>query len=216
MMRELVLTFHGVGEPEVCGADFDPEMWIPHERFLELLGAIPPEVIITFDDGFASCWELAIPALQERGLKAHFFVTEGKLGSNGYLSLRQVKDISLAGMTIGSHGMRHRPWRKLDGAALHEEIFEAKERIEAIIGTSVTEAACPFGAYDRRALNALKRSGIERVYTSDRAIPISNSWIIPRYTIRRSDTEKYLEEVVRGLHDASLIGKVKMFVKRFR
>ena len=55
-------------------------------------------------------------------------------------------------MGIGCHGMRHRPWRGLDEAALHEELVEAKAVLERIIERPVCDAACPFGTYDRRVL----------------------------------------------------------------
>lgn len=212
----VVLTGHGIGMPPSWMRDADPEMWITQEQFASALQFISSEVHLTFDDGFSCCWDIAFPELRNRGLSARFFVLAGMLGTRGYLAPEQLVEMSSSGMTIGTHGMHHRPWRKLSASMLHEEINEAKDRLECLLGKPVTEAACPFGAYDRRALHALKRSGIQRVYTSDRAIPDPNSWIIPRYTIRRSDSENYVEEVVRGLHHASLIGKVKMFVKRFR
>ena len=54
-----------------------------------------------------------------------------------------------AGMPIGCHGMRHRPWRGLGDDELDEELVGAKRLLEDVVGTPVTEAACPFGSYDR-------------------------------------------------------------------
>jgi peptidoglycan/xylan/chitin deacetylase (PgdA/CDA1 family) len=216
MAANLYLTLHGIGAPSVGTRDLDCEMWIDRERFEGLLQNLPSRVSITFDDGFECCWGIAFPELRKRGMMARFFVLTGLLGKKGYLTEEQVIEMSREGMSIGTHGMYHRPWRKLGAATLREEIFEAKERLESLLGKPVTEAACPFGVYDRRALNSLRRCGIERVYTSDRALPNPNSWIVPRYTIRRSDTQAYLEEVLAGKHDASLMGRVKMLLKRYR
>ena len=212
----LFLTVHGIGVPEVSGPDLEPEMWISVELFQSLLGLLTPEVALTFDDGFASCWDLAYPAMRATGIVGKFFVTTDKLGGPGFLTCDQVKELSLAGMTIGTHGMRHRPWRKLDEIALQEEVFDAKERLETLLGKPVTEAACPFGAYDRRTLRELKRSGIRNVYTSDRALASPSTWVIPRYTIRRSDTPAYIEEILAGKHDVSMMGRAKMLFKRCR
>lgn len=216
MAKDIYITLHGIGTPTVSGEDLDCDMWIQSERFESLLRILPKGVIVTFDDGFDSCWYLAVPILHKCSIKASFFVTVGKLDCKGYLNQKQVKEMSLSGLSIGTHGMHHRPWRKLDDDTLREEIFEAKDRLEELLEKPVTEAACPFGAYDRRTLRALKQSGIERVYTSDRAVPSPDSWIIPRYTIRRSDTLEYLEEIVARQHDATLIGKTKMILKRYR
>ena len=57
---------------------------------------------------------IALPALRERGLTATFFVVAGRLGEPGFLDERGVRALADAGMAIGCHGMRHRPWRGLD------------------------------------------------------------------------------------------------------
>lgn len=202
--------------PPGCIGDVDPEMWITEEQFEQTLELLTPKTCLTFDDGFGCCWDIAFPAIQRRGMVAKFFVTVGNLGKQGYLKEDQVREMSRAGMLIGTHGMHHRPWRKLNENAMHEEIFEAKERLETLLEGPVREAACPFGAYDRRTLDALRNSGIQTVYTSDRALPESNFWIVPRYTIRKSHTPECLEEIVAGKHDISLMGRVKMTLKRFR
>jgi peptidoglycan/xylan/chitin deacetylase (PgdA/CDA1 family) len=212
----LVLTGHGIGCPPGWLLGVDPEMWITWEQFDRTLQHISDSIRLTFDDGFSCCWDIAFPELQRRGMVATFFVLAGMLGKQGYLTEDQVVEMHRAGMPIGTHGMYHRPWRKLEPDALHEEIFEAKERLEGLLGNPITEAACPLGAYDRRSLSALKRSGIERVYTSDRALPDKDSWIVPRYTLRRSDSPSYLKEVVARRKDASLLGRAKMVLKRYR
>lgn len=212
----VVLTGHGIGIPPGCIGDVDSEMWITEEQFERTLELLTPKTCLTFDDGFGCCWDIAFPAMQRRGMIAKFFVTVGNLGKHGYLTEDQVCEMSRAGMLIGTHGMHHRPWRKLNENAMHEEIFEARERLEAVLEGPVTEAACPFGAYDRRTLDALRNSGIQTVYTSDRALPKSNFWIVPRYTIRRSDSLQYIEEVVSERHDATIVGRAKMLLKRWR
>lgn len=212
----LFVTVHGIGVPDVTGPDLEPEMWISAELFHSLLALLTPEVGLTFDDGFASCWDVAFPAMREKGIVGKFFVTAGKLGERGFLTTEQVKALSHSGMTIGTHGMRHRPWRRLDKTSLQEEVIDAKNCLEDILGRPVTEAACPFGAYDRRTLHALKHSGIRTVYTSDRALANSSNWVVPRYTIRRSDNRAYIEEILAGKHDVSALGRAKILFKRYR
>lgn len=214
--KKVVITFHGIGDAPPSMADVAPEMWISRERFEETLQLLTPNVCPTFDDGFGCCWDIAFPELMRLGLTAKFFVIAGYLGTPGYLTVDQLKEMVRSGMLIGTHGMYHRAWRRLNHSGIKEEIFEAKERLEDLLGISVTEAACPFGAYDRRALNALRGAGIEYVYTSDRALPEPNSWMIPRFTIRKSDTHEYVKEVVDGRHDASLLSGMKMLLKRYR
>ena len=67
-----------------------------------------PGMELSFDDGYASDMEIALPALLERGLSARFFPLAGKLGRPGYLTAAGVRELAAAGMALGSHGMRHR------------------------------------------------------------------------------------------------------------
>src|SRR4051812_25578445 len=115
MDRAINLTFHGIGNPERPLEHGESDVWIRREQFLALLDSVEgrDDVRITFDDGNASDVEHALPALQARGLKATFFVVAGRLGEPRFLDAADVKALAAAGMTIGCHGMRHRPWRGL-------------------------------------------------------------------------------------------------------
>src|SRR3954470_2683415 len=143
MARAINLTFHGIGEP---GRRLDPgesDVWVTREQFLAHLDAAAgrDDVRITFDDGNASDLEHALPALRERGLTATFFVVAGRLGQPTFLDAAGVRELAGAGMRIGCHGMRHRPWRGLDQRTLDEELVQAKRVLEAIIERPVAEAA---------------------------------------------------------------------------
>ena len=63
---------------------------------------------------------------------------------------------------VGNHGMHHRKWATLDNRELQEEVIEAKDRLEQIVGSEIVEAACPFGSYDRRVLRCRRRMAIKR------------------------------------------------------
>jgi peptidoglycan/xylan/chitin deacetylase (PgdA/CDA1 family) len=194
--RSVNLTFHGVGDPP---RPVDPEeqrVWLESEHFLSVLDAAArrTDARITFDDGNASDLEHALPALYRRGLTATFFVVAGRLGAPGFLDARGVRALAAAGMEIGCHGMRHRPWRRLDQHALQEELVHAKRLLEDVVERPVTEAACPFGSYDRRVLRHLRRCGYTRVYTSDRGTARPGDWIQARNTVHPGDGPGLFEQ----------------------
>lgn len=188
-MRLINLTFHGIGQPP---HRLDPgarAVWVGHDEFLSVLDSVAgrPDVRITFDDGNASDVEHALPALLERGLRASFFVVADRIGTAGFVDSSGVRALDSAGMTVGSHGMRHRAWRNADAAALDEELVQARRRLEAVVGRDVTTAACPFGSYDRRVLRSLRRCGYQTVYTSDGGTARPGAWIQARTTVRSGD-----------------------------
>ena len=99
-----------------------------------------------------------------------------------------VRALHKQGMVIGSHGMNHRSWRRMDTATAAAELVAARDQLAEVVATPVTTAACPLGRYDRTLLGRLRRLGYERVYTSDRRTATVEAWLQPRYSARRPDT----------------------------
>lgn len=220
MDRAINLTFHGVGEPQRRLDPGESDVWVSHAQFLALLDSVEGrrEVRISFDDGNASDVEHALPALRERGLNATFFVVAGRLGAPGFLDAAGVEELAAAGMTIGCHGMRHRAWRGLDDIALREELIEAKAMLEGVVARPVTQAACPFGSYDRRVLRRLRGSGYHHVYTSDRGTSRSRDFLQARNSIGPHDDLGMLERIVsrESAPYRALPRRAKLAVKRWR
>ncbi|MDX6337464.1 MAG: hypothetical protein QOG05_4804 [Streptosporangiaceae bacterium] len=192
------ICFHGIGPPP---AGLEPEAhdyFVSADLFLGVLdeAARQPAVRLSFDDGYASDVEVALPAVADRGLTATFFPLAGMLGRPGYLDAGGVRALSAAGMGVGTHGMSHRSWRGLDAGSEHEELAVARSLIGAAAGAPVSAAACPFGSYDRRVLGALRRHGYTQVFTSDRRRARAGAWLQPRYSVRRGDTLETVRETI--------------------
>jgi peptidoglycan/xylan/chitin deacetylase (PgdA/CDA1 family) len=190
------ICFHGIGEPLPGLERGDEEYFVGTDLFLAVAdeAAARAGISLTFDDGYASDLEVALPALRERGLTATFFPLAGKLGQPGYVDAAGVRALSAAGMRVGSHGMRHRSWRDLDAQTEREELAVARSVIGSAAQAPVRAAACPFGSYDRRVLDALRRYGYEQVFTSDRRRARAGAWLQPRYSILRADTLSSIRE----------------------
>ena len=192
------LCFHGIGTParflETDAADY----FITRDLFLALLDRVMniAGVDLTFDDGYASDLEIALPALTDRGLSATFFPLAGRLDTPGHVSAEGVRKLADTGMQIGSHGMRHRSWRGLDAAAGDEELAIARDVIARACGRPVTKAAIPFGDYDRRTLAALRRAEYAQVFTSDRRRAGPGEWLQPRYSVQRDDTIQTVQDKI--------------------
>jgi peptidoglycan/xylan/chitin deacetylase (PgdA/CDA1 family) len=218
--RRVNLTFHGVGpqtRPIEAGED---RVWVSTGQFEAILDAVAvrDDVAIMFDDGNVSDVHEALPALLERGLRATFFVVAGRLCAPDFLDEDDVRLLADRGMTIGSHGMRHRSWRNLDDRELHEELGEARRRLEDVVRRPVTHAACPFGAYDRRVLSSLRRYGYERAFTSDGGPTRPGQWLQARTSLSKghgpADVERMLARDTQAL--TSFQVRAKSAVKRWR
>jgi peptidoglycan/xylan/chitin deacetylase (PgdA/CDA1 family) len=213
------ICFHGIGTPRrVLEPDEEP-YWISVDAFHRILDAIAgvDGLRVSFDDGNASDVEIGLHALRERGLKASFFVVAGRIGSAGSLDADGLVELARHGMTIGSHGMDHRPWRRLSPEDRERELVQAREMISGVVGRPVSEAALPTGAYDRRLLRDLRRLGYGAVHTSDRRTAKAGAWLQPRFSVVADDTP---ESVLGYTRRPSAIGRigpaVRAVVKRIR
>jgi peptidoglycan/xylan/chitin deacetylase (PgdA/CDA1 family) len=192
------ICFHGVGEP---GRTLDPgedRFWIPVDPFRSILDILAGrnDVRITFDDGNASDLDIALGELRDRDLTATFFVIAGRIGAPGSLDEDGMLELARHGMTIGSHGMDHRPWRRLTSPDRERELIEARERISAVVASKVDEAAVPLGMYDRRSLSDLARLGYAAVHTSERMPGRRGSWLQPRFSVVADDTVESVQQNV--------------------
>jgi peptidoglycan/xylan/chitin deacetylase (PgdA/CDA1 family) len=215
MDRAINLTFHGVGAPPRELEPGEADVWVSREQFLAHLDSVAgrDDVRITFDDGNASDVELALPELLQRDLRATFFIVAGRLGEPGFLDADGVRELAGAGMGIGCHGMRHRPWRGLGDDALGEEVVEAKSILEKVVERPLTEAACPFGSYDRRVLRTLRNAGYRHAYTSDRGTADSRGFLQARNSVGPSDPGDLLARIPAL---DGILHRGKLAVKRWR
>jgi peptidoglycan/xylan/chitin deacetylase (PgdA/CDA1 family) len=192
-IKEIILNFHGIGDPPSGTERGELSYWWDRQHFLQAIDKIAQEakdcssaVHLTFDDGNASDFEIALPALLERKMTATFFVCAGRVGTRGYLDASRLRYLLNAGMRVGSHGMHHVDWRKLGDAELRTEISDARDKLQDICGSRIDQVSIPFGSYDRRVLTKLKSEPFRHVYTSGRGLALSEAWLKPRNTLDRS------------------------------
>jgi peptidoglycan/xylan/chitin deacetylase (PgdA/CDA1 family) len=219
-MASVNLCFHGVGEPERELEPGEDVYWIGADLFDDVLdiAAAHGDIGLSFDDGNDSDHRIGLPALQARGLSASFFPIAQRIDIEGSMGTAQLRELVDAGMSVGTHGMRHQSWKGLSDNDLREELVTARAAISRAAGVQILQAACPLGRYDRRVLSKLHRLGYSRVFTSDRARARNGSWLQPRFSIRHDDTP---DSVRRLLGDTpALADRVKssarITVKRLR
>jgi len=194
-----ILNFHGVGpitRPMDAG---ERDCWLETDHFKAVLDLLKgrTDVCVTFDDGNLSDFDISLPALLERGMQATFFVCSGRLNTPSFLRGDHVKELRARGMGIGSHGVAHRSWRRMSSSDLRGELEESRGSLELLCQEPITQAACPFGDYDRHVLSELRRTGYTRVFTSDGGKAETSDWVMARNTIRRTTTLDDLEAILK-------------------
>ena len=126
-------------------------------------------VLITFDDGYRSNLEIAVPILRNHGFSATFFVVAALLDSTNVwdadeiqeplLSVDDVRRLDALGFEIGSHTMTHPHLSSLSPSELLWELTESKRRLEEITSQSVTALAYPWSEHSPRVRRAAQEAG---------------------------------------------------------
>lgn len=134
---------------------------------------------VTFDDGFVSVVENALPELRARNIPCTIFVPTGSIGqhpswlgqSHGDASevvasaemLRTIADQPL--VRIGSHSVSHPDFRCLGDGQARDELARSKTTLEELLGREVKSFSFPHGAYLQRSLDLARQCGYVRVFT---------------------------------------------------
>lgn len=212
------LCFHGIG---TCRQEREPgeaAYWVSRDLFLAVLDSVVghDDVHLSFDDGNRSDVDIALPALVERGLSADFFPLAGRLNDPESLNATHLRTLHIAGMPIGSHGWNHIPWRGLHPEETNRELVEARRVLSDASGAPVTTAALPLGRYDRRLLSELRRHGYERVFMSDRFPASPRAWLVPRFSIKATDTVASVRPLLSASKLKNLRNATASKIKRVR
>lgn len=215
---ELIITFHGLGTPPDGVSESERKVWVPVQWLEAVLDVLPPNgVRIAFDDGNRSDIDDALPVLTRSGRSADFFILAGEFDKPGRIGAEDVTTLQRAGMRIGSHGLHHRDWRRISDAELAGELTESRRALSEIINLDVVEAACPFGSYDRRVIQALRTAGYQRAYTSDGGATTAQTWLAARTTITREQPlEHWLALAAAGPTRPEPALRLKRCLKRIR
>lgn len=133
------------------------------------------KIVISFDDGYASCFEQGAGVLENFGCKAIQFLVSGRIGKandwdatgEAIMDKSQVCEWLAAGHQIGSHSVSHPDLTRLPSRDAREEIQASRKCLEDTFGISVTDFAYPLGAFDGRILEMVREAGYSTAVTSE-------------------------------------------------
>jgi peptidoglycan/xylan/chitin deacetylase (PgdA/CDA1 family) len=153
-------------------------------------------VAVTFDDGFQSVLDNALPVLLERNIPATIFVTTGYLGKKpGWIcnplhnnvnevmmQEDQIRGLPDDLITFGSHCVSHPKLAEIGQEAAMRELVDSKRTLEEISNRPVTMFSFPYGSYDEKIIELSKLAGYKRVFLN---IPASSISLFDGYLIGR-------------------------------
>ena len=123
---------------------------------------------ITFDDGYRSVLDAALPVLRKHGFGATAFVLSDPVAPEStwdegtswpLLTEEEIHELADGGVEIGSHGATHTRLPGLSAGQLHAEVVESRSALSELTKREVCGFAYPFGAMDDATRSAVATAG---------------------------------------------------------
>jgi len=155
---------------------------------------------ITFDDGFLSVFEAALPILAHYGFSSTCFFVADKIALDNdwdnpsarrapLMGVEEIRQFMAQGHEVGSHSLTHPHLTKLDKHQAHHEILTSKQKLEGLIGERVTSFAYPYGDENMDLRQMVREAGYAQAVSTikGRAGFEDDIFALPRHSIRRND-----------------------------
>ncbi len=160
-------------------------------------GAKPAEnsVIITFDDGYRTVYDYALPIMREYGFTGIVCIYPEFIGAGQAMSWEQLKHLISEGWSIECHSMSHANLAKNDlpedrlSEFLHKEIVRSKAIIENKLKNQVKFMVWPYGCYTAKCIETARQAGYIGAMTVDGGGNYTgmSPWQIKRQVIYATD-----------------------------
>jgi peptidoglycan/xylan/chitin deacetylase (PgdA/CDA1 family) len=162
---------------------------------------------LTFDDGFRSVYDHALPLLASRRLPAAVFVVAGTIGERRRavdwvddppqdqlqtLSEEQILGLHRSGVAIGSHSDAHHDLTELSDGDCEADLRRSREVLEDLLRSSVDLLAYPRGRHDDRVRRAAERAGFRFAFSLPERREPAGPFAVQRVGVYRENTVRDL------------------------
>ncbi|MGO4189781.1 polysaccharide deacetylase family protein, partial [Pseudarthrobacter sp. TAF60_1] len=122
-------------------------------------------VSVTFDDGWTSQYNNALPVLNKYGVPATMYIISGSVNDvPTYMTQAQIQAFASRGDEIASHTVTHADLTTLTATQLNNELSQSKATLQQMFGPSAAiDFASPYGAY-----NATTTAAVKNYYATQR------------------------------------------------
>lgn len=143
--------------------------WLAYRRGAGTLPRRP--IILTFDDGYRSNYEIAWPILERFGCTATVFLVSDLIGKTNVwdadeiqeplLGRAEIVEMQAAGISFESHGKTHAALPTLEPERAADELTASRAALEALLGAPVRVLCYPFGKQNPAVRAMAQRAGYE-------------------------------------------------------
>lgn len=206
MASQIVLMYHDVVRHDCSESGFQNPTALKYKvkavEFERQIAAIADYLKIkrlahdtiefTFDDGGVTFLTEAAPILERYGFKGVFFIATQRIGTEGFLTKKQIVELRDRGHIIGAHSHTH-PERMnvLSRQQIENEWNTSIKILEDILDDKIACASIPNGYSSTEVLDAMLQAGITKIHTSEPTTSCRRhglAMVKGRYAITDADT----------------------------
>lgn len=217
-----VLMYHVINPPPT-GAPF-PGLYVPADEFAAQMAALKAAgwhavtldqleaywtrgvplgpgkpIVLTFDNGYASQYENALPVLKRLGWVGNENIQlTGLPPSQGGLTNSQVRGLIAAGWELDTQGISHADLITLDTSQLNYQVATARKLLQKRYHVPVNWFCYPSGQYDGTVIAAVKAAGF-----------VGSTTVVPGWASRGEDPYRLPRlRVLGGTSPSALLGQI--------
>jgi peptidoglycan/xylan/chitin deacetylase (PgdA/CDA1 family) len=207
-----IISYHDIGDNEsdwcLPFKEFEKQiLFLKKEGYefvtLENIDYNKKQIVLTFDDGRLSSYEIVMPFLKKQDIPATFFITtdwiEGKNipkqeSYSDFMNWKQVKELSEKGHLIGSHTISHKDLIFLNEEEIKQELEVSKNTLEKKLIMKINIFSYPFGHYNEKVIELTKNAGYKKAVTEDKTFCKEDGLLMPRiYVLKNNSFESFKE-----------------------
>jgi peptidoglycan/xylan/chitin deacetylase (PgdA/CDA1 family) len=122
-------------------------------------------LVVSFDDGYRSDADIALPVLRRLGWPGVLFLELGRLDRPDGLTRAQVRTLMAAGWELGAHTITHPDLTTLRPPPLRREVAGSRRILRRDFHVAVVDFAYPLGRYDRAVVREVRSAGFRGAVT---------------------------------------------------
>ena len=167
-------------------------------------------VAITFDDGYRSVYELALPVLERLRLPATVFVPTAYVGGFNewedagreplaVMTSEELEDAEARGLAVESHGHRHIDLAASEPDEIRRDLGMSLEVLAGIVKRPVRFLAYPYGQASKDARETAKSLGIRGAFTTNR--DTDGPFFRSRISVNTNDSSRLFHFKTAGFYE---------------
>lgn len=157
-----------------------PDQYLAHLTSGRRLPAKP--VMLSFDDSQGSQITEGLPQLRRRQMTGTFFVMTVVLGKRDWMSERDLRSLTEAGMTVAAHTWDHHRVDRYGPTDWSVQLEQPRALLRRITGTEVNHFAYPYGAWKPAVVPHVRAAGYQMAFQLEDQ-PLDPQ--VPLFTLRR-------------------------------